>query len=140
MKYDYIENFKKLGFGMFNHFGLHSILGKGEWALKFNCNFLLNTGMMGNGLIPEGERFVLEGIGKWISVNKSFIYNSCGTDILADNADIFYDGEFYYAVIKKVPMRTNANVANADNKQIVTIKTDEKIVSAKWLDNGKRKS
>ncbi len=28
----YIKDFEKLGFGMFVHFGLYSILGKGEWA------------------------------------------------------------------------------------------------------------
>lgn len=28
---DYIKRFEKLGFGMFVHFGLYSILGKGEW-------------------------------------------------------------------------------------------------------------
>ncbi|MBE7087038.1 MAG: alpha-L-fucosidase [Clostridiales bacterium] len=29
---DYVERFEKLGFGMFVHFGLYSIIGKGEWA------------------------------------------------------------------------------------------------------------
>lgn len=29
---EYIRNFEKLGFGMFVHFGLYSVLGKGEWA------------------------------------------------------------------------------------------------------------
>ena len=33
MAYEYIERFKKLGFGLFCHFGLYSRLGKGEWAL-----------------------------------------------------------------------------------------------------------
>ncbi len=28
----YIKDFEKLGFGMFVHFGLYSLLGKGEWA------------------------------------------------------------------------------------------------------------
>lgn len=28
----YIKDFEKLGFGMFVHFGLYSVLGKGEWA------------------------------------------------------------------------------------------------------------
>ena len=28
----YIKEFEKLGFGMFVHFGLYSVLGKGEWA------------------------------------------------------------------------------------------------------------
>ena len=27
-----ILNFERLGFGMFVHFGLYSLLGKGEWA------------------------------------------------------------------------------------------------------------
>lgn len=30
--YEYVKRFEKLGFGMFVHFGLYSILGKGEWA------------------------------------------------------------------------------------------------------------
>ncbi len=34
MAYEYIERFKKLGFGMFVHFGLYSVVGKGEWYLK----------------------------------------------------------------------------------------------------------
>ena len=36
MAYEYIENFKRLGFGMFVHFGLYSVVGKGEWYLHFN--------------------------------------------------------------------------------------------------------
>lgn len=32
MKPEYINRFEKLGFGMFVHFGLYSMLGKGEWA------------------------------------------------------------------------------------------------------------
>ena len=28
----YVNEFKKMGFGMFVHFGLYSVLGKGEWA------------------------------------------------------------------------------------------------------------
>lgn len=32
--FERIYNFEKLGFGMFVHFGLYSVLGKGEWALN----------------------------------------------------------------------------------------------------------
>lgn len=28
----YIQNFEEMGFGMFVHFGIYSVLGKGEWA------------------------------------------------------------------------------------------------------------
>lgn len=31
---DYVRNFEKLGFGLFVHFGLYSIIGKGEWAKR----------------------------------------------------------------------------------------------------------
>ena len=32
MAFEYIERFKKLGFGLFCHFGLYSTEGMGEWA------------------------------------------------------------------------------------------------------------
>ncbi len=32
MKYQYVQDFKNLGFGMFVHFGVYSVLKKGEWA------------------------------------------------------------------------------------------------------------
>ena len=32
MAYEYIERFKKMGLGMFCHFGLYSRQGTGEWA------------------------------------------------------------------------------------------------------------
>lgn len=32
MAYEYIERFKKMGFGLFCHFGLYSMQGIGEWA------------------------------------------------------------------------------------------------------------
>ncbi len=35
-KLSYIENFERLGFGLFVHFGLYSVVGKGEWYLHLN--------------------------------------------------------------------------------------------------------
>ena len=34
--YEYIKDFRKLGLGLFVHFGLYSVVGKGEW---FAYNF-----------------------------------------------------------------------------------------------------
>ncbi len=34
----YVKEFEKLGFGMFVHFGLYSVVGKGEWYLFFSPN------------------------------------------------------------------------------------------------------
>ena len=31
--FGYIERFKKLGYGIFVHFGLYSVLGRGEWVV-----------------------------------------------------------------------------------------------------------
>lgn len=104
---------------------------------KFNCNLLLNTGLMGNGLIPDGEKANLLAVGKWIKVNKGFIYDVVSAHIEAENADVLTDGKYYYAVIRKVPMSADPNVANMADNRTVTIKTDKKVVSAKWLDNGK---
>lgn len=104
---------------------------------KFNCNLLLNTGLMGNGLIHDGEKANLLAVGKWIKVNKGFIYDVVSARIEAENADVLTDGKYYYAVIRKVPMSADPNVANMADNRTVTIKTDKKVVSAKWLDNGK---
>ena len=30
--YEYVKEFENLGLGMFVHFGLYSVLGKGEWV------------------------------------------------------------------------------------------------------------
>lgn len=37
----YIKDFENLGFGMFVHFGLYSVIGRGEWSHK-NCNIPWN--------------------------------------------------------------------------------------------------
>ena len=33
---DYVREFEKKGFGLFVHFGLFSILGKGEWVKELH--------------------------------------------------------------------------------------------------------
>ncbi len=105
---------------------------------KFNCNLLLNTGLMGDGYIPEAEKCNLLMLGRWIKVNKNFIYNIVSADVEAENADLVTDGKYYYAIIKKVPMCTNTNVARAEEVKNVILKTAKRIIGAKWLDNGKK--
>lgn len=53
-----------------------------------------------------------------------------------DNADIFVNGEYYYAAIRKVPMSANVNVARIEDNKIVKLYTDKRIEEAVWLDNG----
>lgn len=105
---------------------------------KCSCNLLLNTGLKGDGTITLAEKTALLAVGKWIKVNKKFIYTAVPAHIEAENAEIFRDGDTYYAVIKRVPMALNVNVTRAEDNKRIVIKTDKKITDAVWLDNGKK--
>jgi alpha-L-fucosidase len=101
---------------------------------KYNCNFLLNTGLLGDGSVNLMDRCLLEQIGKWVRSTKGFIYNAKVSDVKADNTDVFFDGENYYAVIKDVEMTADENVQRNLKKRNVKIHAD--VYDAKWLDNG----
>lgn len=45
-------------------------------AVCKNGNLLLNVGPKGDGSIPDGDREILEGIGRWMEVNGEGIYGS----------------------------------------------------------------
>ena len=96
------------------------------------CNFLLNTGLKGNGTVNGTDAEILKQIGKWIKANKGFIYRAKPCDIKADGADILTDGESYYAVIKDVPMSADPNVQLSSESRKIKIFAD--IKSARWLD------
>ena len=104
---------------------------------KYNCNYLLNVGPLGNGSLRTIDKGILEEIGKWVKFNKNIIYDIKSSDITAENADILTDGKKYYAVIKGVGVSgdPNVTVANGGAKKITV---NAKIKSAKWLDNGKK--
>ena len=101
---------------------------------KCGCNFLLNTGLKGDGSVNAIDREILAQIGKWINANKGFIYKSKPCEITADGADILFDGENYYAVIKDVPMSADPNVQRGED--VKKVKIYAKIRSASWLDSG----
>lgn len=101
---------------------------------KCNCNFLLNTGLQGDGSVSIIDKNLLSLLGKWIRTNKNFIYKVKASKIKADNADILYDGEFYYAIIKDVPMSADPNVQQNSLTKKVKIYADA--YNGEWLDNG----
>lgn len=103
---------------------------------KYDCNFLLNTGLTAHGAINPMDRCIFQEIGKWIKTNRNFIYLSKACGIVADNADVLFDGTYYYAVIKNVGMAADPNVGLKNEAKIVTIHTDKKVRNVKWLDNG----
>ncbi|MBQ8295585.1 MAG: alpha-L-fucosidase, partial [Clostridia bacterium] len=101
---------------------------------KCNCNFLLNTGLKGNGSVNSMDACILKEIGKWVKANKEFIYEAKACDIKAKNADILQGKSCYYAVIKNVPMSADPNVQRAECEGQVCIEME--IERAEWLDNG----
>ncbi len=103
---------------------------------KYNCNFLLNTGLKGNGEVNFIDKGILLEIGKWIKKNKNFIYQAKASSIKATNADILQGDGCVYAVIKDVTMGGDPNVAKLKERWQVCV--DAKIKSAAWLDNGKK--
>ena len=105
---------------------------------RFNCNYLLNVGPQGNGKIKLLDKAMFLEIGKWIRLNKNFIYNARGCDMHAENADVLFDGEYYYAVIKDVPMVADSNVQLTTDDGVRTFSLPADVKSVTWLDNGKK--
>lgn len=106
---------------------------------RCNCNYLLNVGPMGNGNLSTIDKGILEQIGKWIRANKGFIYSARTADITANGADILYDGEYYYAVIKDVSMHGDSNVQlTGDALRYFTV--DANVKDVRWLDSGEKLS
>ncbi len=105
---------------------------------RYNCNFLLNVGPMGNGLMKELDRGMFTEIGKWIALNGDFIYNVRGTDIeFAGDNYVVKDDEYYYAVYCDLNMVADANVAlNGKKAQNGAFRLNRKVKSVRWLDNG----
>ena len=105
-----------------------------------NCNFLLNIGPMGNGLVRPMDAAFLSEIGKFIKVNKGFIYSTYRAEISADGAGILTDGKYYYAIVKNVRMSSSPNVVMDGVDTKVTVLTNKKIKNARWLDSGRAQS
>ncbi len=101
---------------------------------KYGCNFLLNTGLRGDGTVNPVDRGLLEQVGKFIKSNHGFIYEATPSDVSADGAVVLRGKDCYYAVIKDVPMAADPNVTRVtDGKYIVF---DRPIKNAVWLESG----
>lgn len=102
---------------------------------KFNCNFLLNTGLLGNGNVNAIDKAILLQVGKWILQNKGFIYNVKSSEIHSTDADVLLGSDgYYYAVIKGVEMVADENVQRKTAEKTVTL--NRPILNGIWLDTG----
>ena len=67
---------------------------------RYNCNFLLNTGLRGNGSVNPMDACILREIGKWVKKNKEAVYDVKSCDMKVENAIILQGKDCYYAIIK----------------------------------------
>lgn len=103
---------------------------------RHNCNFLLNTGLRGDGTVNDTDRVLLGEVGKWVKANKECVFDVKASEIQAHNAYVLKGEHCYYAVVKDVAMQTDPNVGLAGVIKEITLKTDKKIKNAVWLDTG----
>ena len=104
---------------------------------KYNCNFLLNTGLTGNGLVNPMDACMLQEVGKWVKMNKNIIYGVKASEITAEGADILKgDDGYYYAIVKDVEMALDENVQRVMDSK--TVKVNARVTSARWLDTGEK--
>lgn len=106
---------------------------------KHRVNLLLNVGPLKNGLLRGIEKETLLEFGRWVKANNHLIFDTLTSNLEADNALIFEDDKYYYAVIKDVPMSSNENVARKQFRPNVTIHTNKRIVDATYMDDKKQK-
>ncbi len=110
------------------------LLGNFIECRKFGCNFLLNTGLKGDGSVNEMDRGIFEGIGKWIARYNKIIYSLKPAKIDCDGGDVFTDGSRYYVLIRDVGMDADPNVTLHGKCKRVQIKGAQPIRTAKWFD------
>ena len=103
---------------------------------KYGCNLLLNVGPMADGSLTVIETEMMKYIGSWVKTNAEIVYDAVPAEITAENADMFKNGEYYYAAIRRVPMAANVNVARAEDNKVIKLHTDKTITEATWLDSG----
>lgn len=105
---------------------------------KYNCNFLLNTGLKGNGEVNETDKCLLREIGKWVRANKGFIYGAKAAEWQCEGGFILEKGDELYAVIENVPMSADPNVTAVISEKKISLDERLKIRRGVWLDSGEK--
>lgn len=99
-----------------------------------NCNFLINSGPRSDGSLNPVEKEILKQVGVWIKANGNFIYNAHSCEIEATNATILFDGKYYYAIAKDVPLAMFANITREGDFKEVVLSVNKKIKGAIYMD------
>jgi len=109
---------------------------------RYGANLLLNVGPTEKGYVSNIDRAFYEIVGKWIHTYEEAIRDPRPSGIEVENkADDFIlkNGNTYYLFCHDVGMSGNPNVwrANreADYVDVFSLPENEKIISAKWMDD-----
>lgn len=102
---------------------------------KCGCNYLLNTGLRGNGSVNPTDAALLGEVGKWIARNKDFIREATPCSVTAENADMLGGAGCVYAAVKGVGMSADPNVAK--NGACKRVRVQAPLARGIWLDSGK---
>ena len=100
------------------------------------CNFLLNTGPRGNGLVNPADRCLLREFGKWVHRNAEAVYGVRPCPAKAENAVLLEGEKALYAVVREVPVSGDPNVVLGEKESRVILDPALRIQSARWLDSG----
>ncbi len=103
---------------------------------RYNCNFLLNTGLMGDGSMRPIDDCIFSEIGKWIDLSGGIVCRSHGSEFDCEGGTVLTDGKKYYIAVKNVTMDADPNVTIHGKCPFVKVLTGKKIRRAVWLDNG----
>ena len=102
---------------------------------RWTCNFLLNVGPKGNGMLKTLDRAMMEEIGNWVKSTGDFIYRIKGCDIEAEGGYIVTDGKYYYAVAENVPVRGDQNVTIGYPCGSIKLLGGKQFKNPIWLDS-----
>ncbi len=88
------------------------------------CNFLLNTGLSGDGTMPPMDQALFRQLGTFIRATGDFIYDAREEreiNVLSKNADLLRGEHCHYIVVRNIGMASNPNVALKTGKHIVRL-------------------
>lgn len=103
------------------------------------CNLLINGGVKKDGTFKEMDKSTLTALGVWVHHNEHIIRGCEPSEVKAENALVFKDDKYYYAVISKTPLKGVSNVVESNTLPSIVIKTDKKIIEACCYDDKKIK-
>lgn len=118
---------------------VHSLINELIDCRRFGCNFLINSGPRADGSLNPIEKYTLITFGSWVRKYQRIILDAKPSDIQADNAYLFEDDKYYYAIANDVPMSANENVVRRDSRPRIKIHTDKKIINPVFLDENIQK-